>query len=59
MAVSMTDASFQALVNTTLQDMATDGTLRRFAEQYFQPYRPEGEDLEQFTPEIWPESPLD
>jgi ABC-type amino acid transport substrate-binding protein len=59
MAVSPTDAEFQTLINITLQDMAADGSLQGFAEQYFLPYRPEGDEIEQFTPELWPEQPLD
>ncbi|MGF1507481.1 MAG: hypothetical protein ACFB51_20505, partial [Anaerolineae bacterium] len=48
------DSDFQALVNFTLQDMAQDGTLEELAVRYFAPYRPEDEEIETFSPEIWP-----
>ena len=49
------DPLFEVLVNITLQDMELDGTLQQLREQYFLPYLPEGELLEKFTAEVWPE----
>jgi ABC-type amino acid transport substrate-binding protein len=55
MAVPALDTDFHALVNFTIQDMASDGTLARLQEAYFGPYIPPDEQLEVFDViDIWP-----
>lgn len=56
LALPRQDPDFLALVNFTLQDMATDGTLDELRSQYFGPYLPEGAELEALELEIWPGS---
>lgn len=53
-ALPVDDADLLALVNFTLQDMQIDGTLDALREQYFGPYVPEGEELDDLVLETWP-----
>ena len=53
-AVPNYDTDMLSLINITLQDMLTDGTLDDLRQQYLLPYLPEGSELEPLPVEIWP-----
>lgn len=54
MAFRTGDPDFEALLAFTLQDMSADGTIARIQEQYFGPYIPEGESLDEFDLDVFP-----
>lgn len=54
LAADRGDSDLLALINFTLQDMASDGTLQRLADEYLKPYVPAGQDVELPEMEFWP-----
>jgi ABC-type amino acid transport substrate-binding protein len=53
-AASISDPDLIKLLNMTLQDMNSDGTLDRIRNEYFDPYLPPDKDLGAFHMETWP-----